>query len=337
MKKYMRLVLAAFVLLASSPWASAQKQHAFIWNSGTGLTDLGTLGGNNSYALGINDSGQVVGYSYLADNVTYHSFIWTMAGGMVDVGSTPDGFYSQGTAINAAGDITGATVLGNGRQVPFYRAHDGTSASLPEVRVDQRNYGFGINDSGQVTGQRYDTGDIVHALFWQPLTGRLRYVPPLAGAVHTVGTGINNLGHITGTSSIASSSGIFHAMYWSSKRGTLDIGSVPGEIYTAGESINESDEIAGFGGDAMEAFYWSPSTHLILLQTLGGTRSAAFSINDGSAMAGFSSLAAGAIHAALWPDKTSAPQDLGTLPGGSNSYARALNNAGQVVGYADVP
>jgi len=28
---------------------------------------------------------------------------------------------------------------------------------------------------------------------------------------------------------------------------------------------------------------------------------------------------------------------LGTLPGGVNSYARGINNLGQVVGYADVP
>jgi probable HAF family extracellular repeat protein len=325
----------AFVLLASSTWASAQKQHAFIWNSGTGMTDLGTLGGDNSYALGINDSGQVVGYSYLADNFTYHSFIWTAAGGMVDVGSTPDGFYSQGTAINAAGDITGFTILGTGRQVPFYRSHDGSSASLAATPGDQRNYGFAINDSSQVTGQRYDAAEIVHALIWRPLTGRLSYVPPLAGAAHTVGTGINNLGHITGTASIPSNNGIFHAMYWSSQRGTIDIGSVAGQTYTAGQSINESDEIAGFGGNAQVAFYWSRGTHMILLQTLGGTQSAAFSINQGSAIAGYSSTSGGAIHAALWPNKSSAPEDLGTLPGGSNSYGRGVNNSGQVVGYAD--
>ena len=29
------------------------------------ITDLGTLGGNHSYAFGLNDLGQVVGYSYM--------------------------------------------------------------------------------------------------------------------------------------------------------------------------------------------------------------------------------------------------------------------------------
>jgi probable HAF family extracellular repeat protein len=38
-------------------------------------TDLGTLGGIYSAAAGINDQGQVVGYSLLA-NSTSHAFLW---------------------------------------------------------------------------------------------------------------------------------------------------------------------------------------------------------------------------------------------------------------------
>jgi probable HAF family extracellular repeat protein len=34
--------------------------HAFVWQNGI-MTDLGTLGGSESYAYSINDSGQVVG------------------------------------------------------------------------------------------------------------------------------------------------------------------------------------------------------------------------------------------------------------------------------------
>ena len=90
------------------------------------------MGGNTSYALGINDSGEVVGYSYLADNVTTHAFTWTASGGMVDLGSLPGGTWTQGSAINSAGDIAGQGFDANGKQVPFYWSPSGGFVSLGE-------------------------------------------------------------------------------------------------------------------------------------------------------------------------------------------------------------
>src|SRR6516162_6587597 len=49
------------------------------------MTDLGTLGGSRSFAFGINDQGQVVGYSYLPDG-TYHAFLW-QGGVLTDLNS----------------------------------------------------------------------------------------------------------------------------------------------------------------------------------------------------------------------------------------------------------
>ena len=92
----------------------AQHQHAFIWDSANGMQDIGTLGGNTSYAVGINDSGEVVGYAYLADNVTTHAFTWTASGGMIDLGALPGGSWTQGSAINSAGDIAGQGLDANG-------------------------------------------------------------------------------------------------------------------------------------------------------------------------------------------------------------------------------
>ena len=41
---------------------------------------------------------------------------------------------------------------------------------------------------------------------------------------------------------------------------------------------------------------------------------------------GYTTNAAEAFHATTWATNTSAPQDLGTLPGGTNSYARGIEN-----------
>jgi probable HAF family extracellular repeat protein len=104
--KNLELALLMCLTLSLASSVMAQNQHAFLWDSTTGMTDLGTLGGNSSYALGINDSGQVAGYSYLADNVTIHAFIWSAAPGMVDLG-TDGGADSRAWAINASGDVAG--------------------------------------------------------------------------------------------------------------------------------------------------------------------------------------------------------------------------------------
>ena len=56
---------------------------AFIYSTNTGRQTLNNpLGGQNAEALGINDSGTIVGYSYGWGNVSYvssHAAIWTMA------------------------------------------------------------------------------------------------------------------------------------------------------------------------------------------------------------------------------------------------------------------
>jgi probable HAF family extracellular repeat protein len=58
--------------------------HAFRYTPGSGVLDLGTLGGSTSTPTGLNDRGEVVGSSTLADAST-HAFFWSPAGGMEDL------------------------------------------------------------------------------------------------------------------------------------------------------------------------------------------------------------------------------------------------------------
>ena len=66
------------------------------------------------------------------------------------------------------------------------------------------------------------------------------------------------------------------------------------------------------------------------------SESSARSINNGGDIVGEGLIAAGtAFHAFL--NRKGSVTDLGTLPGGLNSFAKAINESGVVVGNADVP
>jgi probable HAF family extracellular repeat protein len=83
------------------------QSHAVLWNVLTGAkTDLGTLGGDISVALGINNAGQVVGWSYTSGNAAQHAFFYSK-GVMTDLNSLlPAGWNLQdATAINDSGQI----------------------------------------------------------------------------------------------------------------------------------------------------------------------------------------------------------------------------------------
>lgn len=88
-----------------------QNGQAFITGAnGVGMIGLGTLGGTNSAALDINDSGQVVGWSYVASG-DQHAFITGANGqGMVDLNSLvtfgdPYGWLASADGINESGQI----------------------------------------------------------------------------------------------------------------------------------------------------------------------------------------------------------------------------------------
>jgi len=63
------------------------------------LTDLGTLGGSESFGVAMNASGQVTGRSTTAGGET-HAFLWNGTT-MLDFGE------GEGRAINASGQATG--------------------------------------------------------------------------------------------------------------------------------------------------------------------------------------------------------------------------------------
>ena len=93
--------------------------HAFLWQKGK-MRDLGSLGGGYSNALALNDRGDVVGFSELAQTESYQalSHIWLLHaflyanGKMHDLGTLPGDVVSSANGINAEGLIVGNSGTG---------------------------------------------------------------------------------------------------------------------------------------------------------------------------------------------------------------------------------
>jgi len=99
----MRAVLSAVLVSAVTATAVHAASVDYVFKG------LGTLGGRFSYALDINNAGQVVGYSSTSDYYipTYHAVLWSN-GVTTDLHVTSNSTKnSSATAINNRGQIVG--------------------------------------------------------------------------------------------------------------------------------------------------------------------------------------------------------------------------------------
>jgi probable HAF family extracellular repeat protein len=126
--------------------------------------DIGTLGGSNSLALGINKAGRVVGDSSLPNGVATHAFLLDFVNVehrvMKDLGTliSPLAFpNSSARGINAASDVVGwSEVDSSGRPHAVLWAMGGTAVDLNTLIDPKLGWELisatAINDQGQIVG-----------------------------------------------------------------------------------------------------------------------------------------------------------------------------------------
>ena len=137
--------------------------------------DLGTLGGTGSTeAKALNDSGTVVGNSYVGSG-QQHGFLWTpttangYTGSMTDVNSLtfnnaaaePSGYYfQQALGINSGGSICGIMYNGTANYHAYLLV-----PSLPgdvnlDGKIDINDLTAVLTNFGQTSGMTWNLGDV---------------------------------------------------------------------------------------------------------------------------------------------------------------------------------
>lgn len=294
-------LLAPFSLVLAAEPAAAAAPPVTAYH----LIDLGTLGGESSYATAINDRGHVAGSSQTAAG-DWHGFLWRN-GRMTDLGALrPTGVNNRDDVIGTPDSATTALLWRSGRLVDL-----GTLGGLS-------SFPTAINDRGDVVGTSSDSTGRDVPFLWR--RGTMRALP-----LSSV-SGINNRRQVSG-GTVAPDG--FHAAVWARGRIT-DLGAGPfNRSNTYG--INEKGWIIGWQFSATQTergVLWRHHRP-IDVGTLGGDMTQLRAINDRGRILGISQTAAGDVHPFIWQDGVLT--DLSLLGVDPEHDFVGLNNRGEVL------
>ncbi|NBV22104.1 MAG: DUF3466 family protein [Proteobacteria bacterium] len=169
-------------------------ERAVLWQRGRQL-DLGTLGGTNSRAFGINERVDITGTAQTKDGA-FHAFLFRQ-GKMTDIG-TLGGRNSYGHAINSAFDIAGVSETAQQVRHAFLY----TGGKLRDLGtlggiLSQAN---ALNEQADVVGFAQTTAGQSHAFLYTK--GKMTDLGTLGGS-SSFANAINNRNHIVGVAQLA--------------------------------------------------------------------------------------------------------------------------------------
>ncbi len=279
------------------------------------VTDIGTIAGGQSVALGISPNNVVTGYAQ--SNTALVGFV--SSNGKNTILSPLSGqTSSSGNSVNSAGLVAGvsgsdACIFTNGVPKDLGNLGGGTSSAS------------GINTSGTVVGTSEDSGAFQRA-FVCPANGKMSEIGTLGG-IFSYANAIADDGDIVGSSYINTYEQ--HAFYYHA--GVMsDIGTLGGENSYA-TCVNKYQRVAGYSylsdNVTTHGFTWRPGHPIHDLPPIGGSGSStAAALNRFAYIVGNSN-----GHGVIWID--CAVYDLNplvTTPGWTIIQATGINDNGYI-------
>lgn len=268
------------------------------------ITDLGALPGNtSSFAFGMNDKGDVAGWSCnCTNNITNNvgtGFIWSQ-GVMKSIGWWPGGAPGSGLfAVNFFDQAVGVADPKNFQSNGILYRNNTLlefDTSAPAL------FAHYISDTGVIVGDYTKGGG----------SSSGSYVPAF-------------------WTEDPSKPGRFRR---------TDLAPVPGDFVAYANAANQSLIIVGYTANVAQGsrgILWNTDrnhTPVVLAPAAGDQTAAAEGVNDLGVACGYSWFGTYRTNPVIWSaDASHTPTTLPPLPGTSHAWAKAINNLGQVIGY----
>ncbi len=242
-------------------------------------TSFAYPGATETYAYGINDSGQIVGYYH--DGSTYHGFL--KDGATYTSLDYPGATFTEAYGINDSGKIVGFYCDDSGYYHGFLK--DGATYTSLDYPGATYTYAFGINDSGEIVGSYYDASYGYHHGFLKD--GATYTSLDYPGATQNYAFGINDSGQIVG---YYTSSGYYHGFLKDGATYTsFDYPGSTTETYAF--DINASGQIVGYYETTSSHYhgFLKVGASYTSFDYPGATQTYAYGINDSGQIVGYQS------------------------------------------------
>jgi probable HAF family extracellular repeat protein len=252
---------------------------------------------------------------------------------------TLGGARSAALSINRAGQVVGHSQTVDGDVHAFVFRGQG----LVDLGTfgGSESYARRISDHGTVVGRAQDATGAFRSFVSFPTAGLIDISAldsRLQGAF-TTAVDINSEGDIVGYRQTERAHMVARNRVFVYRDFRItDVGTFGGEDGVVA-AINDRGQMVGYSGWQAHADYanhrgvlWD-GTKVTDLGSLGGDMTTPTDVNNRGEIVGYAQVKSGENHGFLFVG--GALLDLGTLPGGSQSFAHAINNHGQIVGASE--